>query len=113
MIVNWLLGSVYENVPPLWNLSSKEVKHINNGTRMWNVMKCFMSEVKRVAIDKVCWKAKMKDWDYMSAINVWNNVQNDFNIKYMASKKQKKPHGKQFTTVCHLQVTFRIQRMHS
>ena len=40
-----------------------------------------MSEVKIVAIDKVCWKAKMKDWDYMSAINVWDNVQNDFNIK--------------------------------
>ena len=34
LIVNWLLGSVSENVPPLWTLSSKEVKHISNGTRM-------------------------------------------------------------------------------
>ena len=49
-----------------------------------------MSEVKIVAIDKVCWKAKIKDWDYMSAINVWDNVQNDFNIKYMANDKRKK-----------------------
>ena len=60
LTVNWLLGSVSENVPPLWNFSSKEVNQINNGTRKWNMMKCFMSEVKRVAIDKVCWKAKMK-----------------------------------------------------
>ena len=49
-----------------------------------------MSEVKRVGIDKVCWKSKMKDWDYMSAINVWDNVQYDFNIKYMANNKRKK-----------------------
>ena len=90
LIVNWLLGSVSENVPPLWTLSSKEVKHIKNGMRMWNMMKCFVSEVKRVAIEKVCWKAKMKDWDYMSAINVWDNVQNYFNIKYMANNKRKK-----------------------
>ena len=46
----------------------------------------------------------------MSAINVWNNLQNDFNIKYLADKKN---HGKQFTTACHLQKYFRIQRMHS
>ena len=56
LIVNWLLGSVSENVPPPWTLSSKEVKHIKNGMRMWNIMKCFMSEVKKVAIEKVCWK---------------------------------------------------------
>ena len=54
----------------------------------------------------------MKDWDYMSAINVWDNVQNDFNIKYMANNKRKKPHGKQFTIACYLQISFRIQRMH-
>ena len=57
---------------------------------MWNMMKWFMSEVKRVAFDKVWWKSKMKYWDYMSAINVWDNVQNDFNIKYMANNKLKK-----------------------
>ena len=50
-----------------------------------------MSEVMRVAIDKVCWEAKMKDWDYVSAINFWDNVHNDFNIKYMANNKRKKP----------------------
>ena len=58
--------------------------------RMWNMMKCFMSEVKIVAIDTVSWKSKMKDWYYMSAINVWDNVQNDFNTKYMANNKRKK-----------------------
>ena len=42
------------NAPPLWTLSSKEVKHINNGMLMWNMIKCFMSEAERVAIDKVC-----------------------------------------------------------
>ena len=31
-------------------------------------MKYFMFEVKRVSIEKVCWKAKMKDWYYMSEI---------------------------------------------
>ena len=36
-----------------------------------------MFEVKRVSIEKVCWKAKMKDWDCMSVIMVWYNVQND------------------------------------
>ena len=56
LIPNWLLGSVSENVPSHWTLSSKEVKHINNGMIMWNIMKCFMSEVKRLAIDKVYWK---------------------------------------------------------
>ena len=56
---------------------------------IWNMMKCFMSEVKIVAIDKVCWKSQIKDWDYMSAINVWDHVQNDFNIKCMANKKLK------------------------
>ena len=49
-----------------------------------------MSDVRRLAIDKVCWKAKMKDWGYMSEINVWYNVYNDFNVKYMANNKQKK-----------------------
>ena len=78
LIVDWFLGSVSENVPPLWTLISNEVKHIKNGMIMWNMMKCFMSEVKRVAIDKIRWKPKMKDWDYMSAINVWDNVQNGF-----------------------------------
>ena len=58
--MNWLLGSVFENLPPLWTLISKEVNHIKNGTRMWNMMKFFMSEIKRVAIDKLFWKAKMK-----------------------------------------------------
>ena len=70
LIVNWLLGSVSENVPPLWNLSSKEVKHIKNGMRMWNMMKCFVSEVKKVAIEKLCWKSKMKYRGSMSVINI-------------------------------------------
>ena len=48
-----------------------------------------MSEVKIVAIDKLCWKAKMKDWYYMSSINIWYNVQNDFNNKYMDINKRK------------------------
>ena len=48
----------------------------------------------------------MKDWDYMSAINVWDNVQNDFNIKYMANNNPKKTHGKQFTIACHLHIYF-------
>ena len=61
LIVNLLLGSVSDNVTRLWTLSSKEVKHINNGMRMWNMMKFFMSEVKIVSIEKVCWRAKMKD----------------------------------------------------
>ena len=87
LIVNWLLCSVSDNVPPLWNLSSNEGNHINNGMKMWNMMKCFMYEVKRVAIDKVCCKSKMKDWYYISAINVWDNVQNYFSIKYMANNK--------------------------
>ena len=87
MIVNWLLGSVSENVPPLWTFSFKEVNHIKNGMRMWNMMKCFMSEVKIVAIDTVSWKSKMKDWDYMSAINVWDNVQTNFIMKYMSNNK--------------------------
>ena len=90
LIVNWLLGSVSENVPPIWGFICKEVKHIKNGVRMWNMIKFFMSEVKRVAIEKVCWKTKMKDWDYMSAIDVWYNVQNYFNIKYMDNNKRKK-----------------------
>ena len=65
MIVNWLLGSVYENVPPLWNFIYKDVKHTNNDMIMCNMMKCLMSEVNRGAIEKVCWKSKMKDW-YLS-----------------------------------------------
>ena len=50
LIVNLLLGSVSENVPPLWTLSSNEANHVNNDMIMWNTMKCFMSEVKRAAI---------------------------------------------------------------
>ena len=50
-------------------------------------MKCFMSKVKIIEIEKVCWKYKMKDWDYMSEIGIWDNVLNDFNIKYMANNK--------------------------
>ena len=46
-----------------------------------------MPEVKRVYIDKVCCKSKMKDWDYMSAINAWDNVQNYLNIKYIDNNK--------------------------
>ena len=53
------------------------------------MMKCFISEVKRVAIDKLCWGSKIKDRDYMIAVNVWDHVQNDFNIKYIANNKQK------------------------
>ena len=49
-----------------------------------------MSEVKRVAIDKVCWEDKMKDWDYVIAINICYNVHNVFNIKYMDNNKQGK-----------------------
>ena len=48
----------------------------------------------------------------MSAIKVWDNVQNDLNIKYMANKKNK-THGKQFTVACHLQISYRIQKMNS
>ena len=61
---------------------------------MWNMMKRFMSEVKRLAIDKLCWKYRIKDWDYMSAINIWDSVHSDFNIKYMANNKRKKPSRK-------------------
>ena len=49
-----------------------------------------MFEFNRVAIEKVCWNSKIKYQDYMSAIMVWYNFQNDFNIKHMANKKQKK-----------------------
>ena len=77
------------------------------------MIKCFMSEVNIVAIGKVCWGSKMKDWYYMSAINIWDNVQNDLNIEYMANNKRKKPHVKQFTIIFHLQISFRIQIMHS
>ena len=90
LTVHWLLGSVSDNVPPIWNLISKEVKHINNGTRMRNMKTCFMSEYKRVAIERLCWKSKTDDWDYMNAINVWDNFQNDFNIKYIINNKNEK-----------------------
>ena len=86
LIVFWLLGSISENVTHIWNLSSKEIKHTKYGMRMLNMMKCFMYKDKRVAIEKVYWKSKQEDWDYMSAINVWDNVQNYFNIKYMDNK---------------------------
>ena len=111
LIVNFLLGIIFYNVPPLWTLSSKEVNHKQNSMIMWNMMKCFVSEVKIVAFDKVCWKAKMKDWDYMSTINVWDNVHNYFNTKYRYNNKQTKTHGKQFTIACHLQISFIIQIM--
>ena len=39
LIVNWLLGSVSEDVPPFKTLGSKEVKDINIGIRMCNMMK--------------------------------------------------------------------------
>ena len=69
--------------------SSKGViNHIKNGVRMWNMIKCFISKVKRIAIETVCWKAKIRDWYYMSAINVQYNVQNCFNIKYIVNNKQ-------------------------
>ena len=113
MIVNWLPDSVYENIPHLWYLIYKEVKHIKNGTIILNMMKYFMYEVKRVAIEKFCQKSKMKDWDSMSKINVWCNFQNDFNIKYMTNNKLKKPSGKQFTIASHFQIYFRIPIMHS
>ena len=87
LIVNWLLGTISEYLPPPCNLISREVKHINNGMRMWNMMECFMSEVKRVSIEKVCCKSKIKYWDYMSAINILDNIHNDFNIKYMDNNK--------------------------
>ena len=70
LIVDWLLYSVSVNVTHFWTLSSKEVKHIKNSMRMWNIMKGFMPEDKRLAIEKVCWKAKMQDWGYMNAIDV-------------------------------------------
>ena len=57
---------------------------------MWNIMKCFIYGVKRVAIYKVFWKAKMKYLEYMSKINVQYNAQNNFNIKYIANKKRGK-----------------------
>ena len=113
LIENWLLGILFNNVIPLFNLSSKEVNHINNGMRLCNMMECFVSEVNRVSIDKVCWKYKMNDWDYMSAVNVWDNFQNDFNIKCMANIKRKKPHREHFTIAFHLQTYFIIQVMHS
>ena len=114
LILNWLLVSISENVPHLWTFSSKEVNHIKNGMIMWNMMKCFMYEVKRVDIAKVCWKSKMKDWDYMKKINVWDHVQNDFNKNtWLITNIKKKPHGYHFTIACHLQTSFIIQIMHS
>ena len=56
------------------------------------MMKCFMSKFKRVAIERIFWKTINKHKDYMRAINVWDNMQNDFNTKYMANNKQKN-HG--------------------
>ena len=56
---------------------------------MWNMMKCFMSEVNMLSIDKVCCKANIKDCDYISEIKIWNTVQNDFNTKYTANNKRK------------------------
>ena len=41
-----------------------------------------MSKVKRAAIEKVYWRYKMKDWDYISETNIWDNVQDYFNTKY-------------------------------
>ena len=45
LIVNWLLDSVSENVPPIWTLIYKEVKHINNG------MTLSSQELKHINID--------------------------------------------------------------
>ena len=90
LTVNCFIDSVSDNLTPSWNLSSKEVKYINNGMIMWNMMKLFMSEVKIVAIDKVCWKPKIKYWDCIISINIWYNLQNDFNIKYMENNKRNK-----------------------
>ena len=87
MIVNWLLSSVSKNVPLFWDFISNKVKHIKKGMRMQNMMKCFMSEVKRVAIQKICWKARMKYCYYMSAIRVWDNVHNYINIKWIANNQ--------------------------
>ena len=112
MIVNWLLGSVSDNVPPIWGFICKEVKHIKNGVRMWNMIKFFISEVKRVDIDKLCWKSKMEDWVYLSAINVGIMCRMiSISNTWIITKKKK--HGKKFTIACHLQISFRIHRMHS
>ena len=78
------------------------------------MMKCFMSEFKRVAFEKVCWKSKMKDWDYTKIINVWDHVQNHFNKNiWLITNIKKKPHGEHFTIAYHLQTSFIIQIMHS
>ena len=48
----------------------------------------------------------------MIAIKFWNNLQNDFIIKYMANNKQQnKPNEKQFTITFYIQISYRIQRM--
>ena len=70
LIVNWLIDSVSEHVTPFWTFGSKEVKHIKNRIRTWNIIKCFMPEDKTLAIEKVFWKVKIKDWGYMSLIDV-------------------------------------------
>ena len=49
----------------------------------------------------------------MRAIEFWDNLQNYLNTKYMADKKTKKNHRKQFTIACHLQISFRIKRIQS
>ena len=56
----------------------------------------------------------MKDWYYMIAINIWDNVRNDFNISntWLITNREKKPHEKYFTIACHIQIYFRIQRIH-
>ena len=80
---------------------------------MCNMMKCFISEFKRVAIEKVCWKTKTKDWYYMSAIKFCYNAQNDFNTKYMANNQKKRNLMEKFTITCHLQISFRVKIMRS
>ena len=71
-----------------------------------------MSEVKIVAIDKVFWKAKMKDWDYISAINV-GIMCRMISISNALLITNKKTNGEQFPIAFHLQISFRIQIMRS
>ena len=46
--LNWVstYSKFLQSVPPLWTVSYKEVNNIKSGIRMWNMMKCFMSELR-------------------------------------------------------------------
>ena len=55
LIMNWLLCSIFPCEPPLWTFIYKKINYINNGKIMWNMMKFFMSKVKRVYIEKIYW----------------------------------------------------------